>query len=210
LESRSNVSSVQNVELASFKVTETMTKTIEKGENVVKITLTLELLNLFRQHAGEEDMNVNFWMVKRILKEPEIEKELIDRYGLAEYQKQLEHFSKTNIVQREERKLKEAEKMIRESTRQQANEEIEKLKSRPSEEEESEPEPEKQLEYKISRFGVEGTLAMERKALKFQEEKLNAETIKQNPDAEEIKFYQNIIEKSKRTIEKLEAKQKIA
>ena len=210
MESRSNVSSVQNVELASFKVTETMTKTIEKGENVVKITLTLELLNLFRQHAGEEDMNVNFWMVKRILKEPEIEKELIDRYGLAEYQKQLEHFSKTNIVQREERKLKEAEKMIRESTRQQANEEIEKLKSRPSEEEESEPEPEKQLEYKISRFGVEGTLAMERKALKFQEEKLNAETIKQNPDAEEIKFYQNIIEKSKRTIEKLEAKQKIA
>jgi arginine utilization protein RocB len=187
-----------------------MTKTIEKGENVVKITLTLELLNLFRQHAGEEDMNVNFWMVKRILKEPEIEKELIDRYGLAEYQKQLEHFSKTNIVQREERKLKEAEKMIRESTRQQANEEIEKLKSRPSEEEESEPEPEKQLEYKISRFGVEGTLAMERKALKFQEEKLNAERTKQNPDAEEIKFYQNIIEKSKRTIEKLEAKQKTA
>lgn len=87
-----------------------------KGENSVRIALTLELLNVVKNHAGSDKQKNGFWLMKHILT---VGKDFwLKELGKEEYQRQLEHYSKTNIEQRTERKLKEQERRIRAEAKQ--------------------------------------------------------------------------------------------
>jgi choline kinase len=89
---------------------------MDRGENSVYIACTHELSNLISSHAGQEDMNRGFWLVKRLLtKDEEFKREFIEKYGQAKYDETLAHYSKTNIQQRDEEvKAKEESRRIRE------------------------------------------------------------------------------------------------
>jgi uncharacterized protein YeeX (DUF496 family) len=91
---------------------------ISKGENSAQISLTLELLNIVKKHAGKEEQINGFWICKRWLTfDEEIKKEIIEKHGQEFYNELLAHYSKTNIQQRTERELEEQAKKIREEAK---------------------------------------------------------------------------------------------
>jgi ABC-type transporter MlaC component len=92
---------------------------MQKGKNSISIACKLELINLIKSLAGNEDQNEGFYLVKRLLtKDEEFKKLFIEKYGEAIYQETLKHYSKTNIEQRAERELKEQERKIKEDAKQ--------------------------------------------------------------------------------------------
>lgn len=99
---------------------------MKKGHNSVVVACRLELINLIRTHAGKEDQNEGFWVIKRLLtKDSEFKAEFIEKYGKDLYQETLEHYSKTNLEQRRERQLKQKIREKREEQRL----EIERMKA---------------------------------------------------------------------------------
>lgn len=99
---------------------------MQKGKNNVHIACTLEVINTLREFSSAIDQNEGWHLIKRLLINDEgFKKRFIEKYGEAVYQETLKHYSKTNIEQRAERKLKEEQQRIKEEARQK----IEQLKA---------------------------------------------------------------------------------
>jgi NADH dehydrogenase/NADH:ubiquinone oxidoreductase subunit G len=86
-----------------------------KGENSARIALTLELLNVVKKHAGSERQCNGFWIMKRFLIADKAF--WIQELGEEEYNRQLEHYSITNIEQNKRKELDEEARRIREEAK---------------------------------------------------------------------------------------------
>lgn len=87
---------------------------IARGENTAIIQLKLAILNHINEHCGKEHQSRGFYIMKRwLMFDPDIPEDLKEEM--------LEWYSKTNIEQQEERKLKEADKQTRSEVRKNAS-----------------------------------------------------------------------------------------
>lgn len=99
---------------------------MQKGKNSVMIACTLEILNTLKEFSSKVDQNEGYHLAKRLLmNDAEFKARFIEKYGQEVYNQTVLHYSKTNIVQRAERELKDKEKAIREDAKQK----IEELKA---------------------------------------------------------------------------------
>jgi hypothetical protein len=100
---------------------------MQKGKNSVIIACTLELLNTLKEFSSKADQNEGYHLAKRLLMyDADFRERFIEKYGQTAYNEAVLHYSKTNLQQREERKLKEEERKIREE----AKLKIEELKAK--------------------------------------------------------------------------------
>lgn len=99
---------------------------MQKGKNTIAVALTLEIINTVKEFASVEDQNEGFWIIKRLLtQDPEVKKRFLEKYGEEVYNETVKHYSKTNLEQRAERKLREEAQKIKDEARQK----IEQLKA---------------------------------------------------------------------------------
>ena len=91
---------------------------MQKGKNNVHIACTLECINEIKECSSHEKQNEGFWVMKRLLtKDEEFKQKFIHDYGEEVWREMVKHYSKTNIEQRAERKLKEEAAKIRQDAR---------------------------------------------------------------------------------------------
>jgi len=96
---------------------------MQKGKNTIAVACTLEVINTLKEFSSVEDQNEGFHLIKRLLlNDSEFKKRFVEKYGQEVYDKTLVHYSKTNLQQREERKLKEQEQKIKEESKQKIEE----------------------------------------------------------------------------------------
>ena len=96
----------------------TETEKIKQGSNKLFIALTLELVNILNEHAGRENQNIGFWLMKHTLLENEpFRKLVVDKYGEKILEELVAHYSKTNTEQRDEERVRKEEARIRQDAR---------------------------------------------------------------------------------------------
>jgi hypothetical protein len=93
-----------------------MANMTKEGENSVRLSLTLQMLNILKTHAGPLNLANHDWVQTMLYTHPEIKKEFVDRYGEELWQKQLDHFSRTNIDKAAEKKIRAEARRIRVET----------------------------------------------------------------------------------------------
>lgn len=94
---------------------------ITKGENSASISLTLELLNIVKKHAGQEEQINGFWICKRwLMFDEETKREIIEKYGQEKYDELLIHYSKTNLQQRQDRQLEDEANNVKKKNKEDA------------------------------------------------------------------------------------------
>jgi transcription elongation factor Elf1 len=95
---------------------------MQKGKNSVILACTLELLNTLKEFSSKADQNEGYHLAKRLLmNDAELRERFIEKYGQTAYNEAVLHYSKTNLQQRAERKLKEEERKIREEAKLKAS-----------------------------------------------------------------------------------------